>query len=63
MRLQLERNGQMETFTGRAELTDAELARAPDLTIGASSVTLDGMRYRIHLDVAGRARQARPSAT
>jgi hypothetical protein len=52
VRLQIERNGQTETFNGRAELTDAELSRAPDLAIGGSSVTLDGMRYRIHLDVA-----------
>ena len=51
VRLQLERGGQTESFTGRAELTDAELARTPDLTIDRSSVTLDGMRYRIHLDV------------
>jgi hypothetical protein len=51
VRLQLQRGGQTESFTGRADLTDAELARAPDLTIGASSVRLDGMRYRIHLDV------------
>ncbi|HLG58782.1 MAG TPA: hypothetical protein VI485_25780 [Vicinamibacterales bacterium] len=52
VRLQIERNGQTETFSGRAELTDAELSRAPDLAIGGSTVTLDGMRYRIHLDVA-----------
>jgi hypothetical protein len=51
VRLQLERGGQTESFTGRAELTDADVAQAPDLTIGASSVRLDGMRYRIHLDV------------
>jgi hypothetical protein len=51
VRLQLQRGGQTESFTGRADLTDAELVRAPDLTIGASSVRLDGMRYRIHLDV------------
>lgn len=51
VRLQLEHNGQTESFTGRAELSDSELVRAPDLTIGASSVRLDGMRYRIHLDV------------
>jgi hypothetical protein len=50
VRLQIERGGQMESFAGGAELTDAELSRAPDLTIGASSVRLDGMRYRIHID-------------
>jgi hypothetical protein len=60
VRLQIERPpspgfggaSRMESFTGRAELTDAELSRAPDLAIGGSSVRLDGMRYRIHLDVA-----------
>ena len=51
VRLQIERDGQMESFTGRADLTHAELSRAPDLAIGGSSVILDGMRYRIHLDV------------
>ena len=51
VRLQLQRGGQTESFTGRADLSDAELVRAPDLTIGGSSVRLDGMRYRIHLDV------------
>jgi hypothetical protein len=50
VRLQIEHDGQMQSFTGGAELTDAELSRAPDLTIGGSSVTLDGMRYRIHID-------------
>jgi len=51
VRLQLQHGGQTESFTGRADLSDAELARAPDLTIGGSSVRLDGMVYRIHLDV------------
>ena len=51
VRLQIERGGQMESYGGRADLTDAEWNRAPDLAIGGSSVTLDGMRYRIHLDV------------
>ena len=51
VRLQIERGGQMESFTGRADLTRAELSRAPNLAIAGSSVTLDGMRYRIHLDV------------
>ena len=41
----------MESFTGRADLTRAELSRAPNLAIAGSSVTLEGMRYRIHLDV------------
>jgi hypothetical protein len=55
VRLQIERDGRMESYTTSADLTDAELAHAPDLTIGASSVRLDGMVYRIHLDLAGEA--------
>ena len=51
VRLQLERNGRMESYTTSDTLTDAEVARAPDLDIGGSSVRLDGMTYRIHLDV------------
>jgi hypothetical protein len=52
VRLQLDRGGRMESFTTRAALTDDELARAPDLTIGRSRVRLDGLRYIIDLDVA-----------
>ena len=55
VRLQIERNGEMQSYTTSADLTDAEVADAPDLTIGASSVRLDGMVYRIHLDLTGPA--------
>ena len=51
VQLQLERLGQMDTFGGSTEVTDADLADAPDLRIGSSSVRLDGMTYRIHLDL------------
>jgi hypothetical protein len=51
VRLQLERNGRMETYAAGGALTDADVGHAPDLTIGASSVHLDGMTYRIHLDL------------
>ena len=54
MRLQLDRDGDIENFTGSATLTDADALRAPDLTIGASHVRLEGLKYRIHLDVRGR---------
>ena len=57
VRLQLERNGHVEIFGTSAELTSEEVMRAPDLTIGASSVRLEGMRYRIHLDLAGERRR------
>jgi hypothetical protein len=38
VRLQLERGGGMETFGEGTTLTDEEALRAPDLTIGRSSV-------------------------
>ena len=51
VRLQLERHGRVETFSASSELTDEQVQHAPDLTIGASSVRLDGMLYRIQLDL------------
>lgn len=53
VRLQLERDGRMESFASSAVLTDAGVENAPDLTIGASTVRLEGMRYVIHLDLQG----------
>ena len=55
VRLQLEHDGRTETFSTTSSLTDEEVARAPDLTIGSNSVRLEGLRYRIHLDLAGAA--------
>jgi hypothetical protein len=51
VRLQLDRGGRVETFSASQPITDDEALRAPDLTIGANTVRLDGMRYRIHLDL------------
>lgn len=53
VRLQLERGAEVETFGASAELSDEQALRAPDLTIGSSSVRLEGLQYRIHLDLAG----------
>jgi hypothetical protein len=53
VRLQLDRGNGMETFAAGTPLTEEEVMRAPDLTIGASSVRLEGLRYRIHLDLPG----------
>jgi hypothetical protein len=58
VRLQLERNGQTESFSAGATLGDAAVATAPDLAIGKRAVTLDGMTYRIHLDLRGPRGQA-----
>ena len=54
VRLQLDRNGEVESFSAGGPLTDAEVLRAPELTIGANRVRLDGLRYQIDLDLAGR---------
>jgi hypothetical protein len=51
VRIQLDRNGRVENFSGGAAITEGEALQAPDLTIGASSVRLEGLRYRIHLDL------------
>ena len=44
----------VENFNGSATLTEAEALRAPDLSIGSSHVRLEGLQYRIHLDLRGR---------
>jgi hypothetical protein len=51
VRLQLERNGKVQSYVASAEATDAELADAPDVKIGGNAVRLDGLTYRIHLDL------------
>jgi hypothetical protein len=53
VRLQLQRGDRTENYNTSALLTDAEVAGAPDLTIGASSVKLEGQRYVVHLDLVG----------
>jgi len=53
VRLQLQRSDRTENYGASALLTDADVASAPDLTIGASSVRLVGLRYQIHLDLEG----------
>ena len=51
VRLQLERDGVMETFLQSAQLTEEAVLRAPDLDIGDSSVRLEGLTYRIRLNL------------
>jgi hypothetical protein len=53
VRLQLERNGDVQAFSRRASVPDQPLLEsAPDLTIAGNHVRLDGLRYRISLDLA-----------
>ncbi len=50
-RLQLERNGKMESFSAGTVVDEAALASAPDLTFGNNRVRLNGLRYEIDLDL------------
>jgi hypothetical protein len=60
VRLQLERGARLESFAQVADVDEAGvLTGAPDLTIGDSSVRLDGLRYHIHLDLPPGARAPR----
>ena len=64
VRLQLDRGGQVETFTASQPVSDADAQKAPDLTIGESFVRLEGMTYRVHLDLRDeKGRRARGDLT
>ncbi len=54
VRLQLEQNGVLETFAEGTRLSLDEALRAPDLSMGGNHVRLDGLVYRITLDLPGR---------
>ena len=52
VRLQLDRGGRVTSYAEAADVDETGvLAEAPDLTIGKSRVRLEGLRYRIALDL------------
>lgn len=51
VRLQLERDGKMQSYSSSAEVDDTALAGAPDLSVGGNTVRLVGLEYRLHLDL------------
>ena len=52
VRLQLDRDGQLASYTESAEIDAARLlADAPDLTIGGNRVRLEGLSYHITIDL------------
>jgi hypothetical protein len=51
VRLQLDRGGPAESFGASALLSDEEIARAPELTVGNNHVRLRGAEYQISLDL------------
>jgi hypothetical protein len=58
VRLQLDRGGHVENFSAPGRLTEEDARRAPELTIGANRVRLDGLRYVIDLDLRGEGGRA-----
>jgi hypothetical protein len=64
VRLQMDRDGRVDTFSAPATLDAAATERAPELTIGGNRVTLDGLLYSIDLDLKDeRGRTARGRLT
>ena len=61
VRLQLERNGKISSYSSTVLVADEQLASAPDLTAGANSVRLAGSDYRIHVDLDAESGGARAS--
>jgi hypothetical protein len=60
VRLQLERAGQMTSFSDSTEVSDADLlASAPDLTVGRSKVRLVGREYHVTIDLPSESGRAR----
>jgi hypothetical protein len=61
VRLQLERDGRLTAYADSREVTDQQLASAPDLDIGRNSVRLIGSEYRIRLDLPAESGRSRAS--
>ena len=53
VRLQLDRGNGIEDYDENRPITHGAALAAPDLTIGGSSVRLEGTQYQIHLDLRG----------
>ena len=59
VRLQLERGGALESYSESVEVEERALASAPDLSVGRSTVRLNGLEYRIHLDLPAESGRGR----
>jgi hypothetical protein len=61
VRLQLERDGKLTSYSDRVDVTDEALASAPDLTAGQNTVRLNGSEYRIRIDLPAESGGSRAS--
>jgi len=53
VRLQLDRGSHVENFSAPGRLSQSDVLRAPELTIGDNRIRLDGLEYVIDLDLRG----------
>jgi hypothetical protein len=51
VRLQLDRGGRVVNFSAPGRLSQEDALRAPELTIGANRIRLDGLHYTIDIDL------------
>jgi hypothetical protein len=51
VRLQLERGGNLTSYSSSRPVTDEQLASAPDISAGPNSVRLSGSDYRVRFDL------------
>jgi hypothetical protein len=59
VRLQLERGGEVSSYSDAAAVADADVLRdAPELTVGENRVRVDGLRYQITVDLPAERRGA-----
>ena len=64
VRLQVERAGRMASYAASTEVDERELlASAPDVTVGANRVRLEGSVYRIALDLPAQSGTGHATAT
>ena len=64
VRLQLDRAGQVENYGENADVDpDEVLATAPEITIGANRIRLDGDRYLVSFDLRGEGISGRADGT
>jgi hypothetical protein len=61
VRLQLERAGTLTSYSHSSEVTDEQLASAPDLSAGPNTVRLVGSEYHIHIDLPAETAGSRAS--
>ena len=62
VRLQLDRAGKRSSYAQRHDVSESEILKtAPNLTIGSSHVQLDGLTYKVTLDLPLQGQDSKPA--